>query len=268
MDFDLTKGAVAFFNACDLAKSLTGKTPETGTQCWIFNMDDSGHLNHKCEKCQYYKEFQKPETIRVEKKANLSLVFLPESMTEKGLPDLKKVFDGLINEGAKFVAVDCSSTKQINPQVLGTILRAFKSTREKGGEFFLLNPATPVAELLRSTMLIKIIPLSRSADDVERLIQEKEIEIKTGEAKRKAEEEEKKKKEAETLRCWDFWKGHNTNNATPCAVCHYKMTGATIPCWMIIGEIEGVTFEYINEECLDCRYYQKLNPEADAQKIL
>jgi hypothetical protein len=150
---------------------------------------------------------------------------------------------------------------------LGIMLHSFKMLKEKSGEIFLLNPTDSFTALLRSTMLIKILPFARSAEEAEARIKRKEEEIKTGEARRKEEETQKRKKEAETLRCWDFWKGHHPNNATPCEICHYKVSGSRSPCWNVVGEIEGLTFEYINEECLDCQYYIRLNPEGHVEEI-
>lgn len=267
MENNLTKSAIDFFSACDLAKSLTGKTPEAGTQCWIYNMDDTGHLNRKCEKCPYYSGFQKPETIRLEETPAYCLITLPESLSEKGLPELRKALDTLLQKSVKVILLNCASLQQVTTPALGIILRTFKAQKEKGGEFFLIAPSDPLQMLLRSTMLAKVLPAARSVTDVEELLARKAEEIKSGEARRKEEEKLQRKKEAESLRCWEYWKGQHIKNATPCSICHYKVSGATSPCWMVVGEIEGIRFEYINEDCLDCAYYQKLNPGADVQEI-
>lgn len=268
MENNLTRSAVDFFIACDLAKSLTGKTPESGTQCWIYNMDEAGRLNRKCEKCPYYSEFQKPETIGLEEKPAYALVKLPQTLTEKGLPDLRKILDGLVLKNARVVMLDCDKLEQVSTPALSVILRAFKLLKEKGGEFFLLNPTESFNTLLRSTMLIKVLPMARSAVEVEAMLARKAEEIKSGEAKRKEEEMLNKKKKAESLRCFEFWKGHHIKNATPCSICHYKVSGSISPCWTVSGEIEGITFEYTNEDCLDCSYYLKLNPDGDVQEII
>jgi len=267
MEPKLTKGALDFFNACDLAKSMTGKTPEAGTQCWIFNMDDSGRVHRKCEKCPYMAEFQKTEAIRCEEKPAYALISLPEELTEKRLPEFKKIIDGLLAKNSKVLLLDCAALQQMSTPVLGIILRTFKILKEKQGELYLLNPTDTFTALLRSTMLIKILPFATSPEEVENRLRQRDEEVKSGEARRKEEEKIKLKQEAETLRCWDFWKGHHPKNATPCAICHYKASGSSRPCWVVVGEIEGLTFEYINEDCLDCQYYIKLNPEGDVEEI-
>jgi anti-anti-sigma factor len=268
MEMKLTKGAVDFFNACDLAKSLTGKTPETGTQCWIYNMDEASRVNKKCEKCPYYNEFLKTEPLRLEEKGNYSLITLPAEIDEKRLPELRKLLDTALARSVKTLLLECSSLQQVSTLALGLILRTYKLLKEKSGELYILNPTEIFTSLLRSTMLSKILPTARSAEEVVALLQKKEDEIKSGEAKRKEEELAKRKKEAETLRCFEYWKGQNPANATPCSVCHFKVSGSTRPCWIVVGEIEGITFEYVNEDCLDCKYYIKVNPNADVHEIV
>lgn len=268
MDVKLTKSALDFFGACDLAKSMTGSTPEPGTQCWILLLDDAGRPNKKCEKCPYFLEFQPKSALDVLDNPAYTLITLQGEIGEKQLPELKKLIDTSVAKAKPALLLDGSALTELHHAGLGMLLRAYKAVKDRKNEFFLLSPNEYFTGLLRSTMLIKILPLARSAEEVESYLQKKEESVKSGEAQRKEAEKQKRRQEAETLRCWDFFKGHNPKNATACAVCHYKASSPARPCWIVINEIEGVSFEYINEDCLDCPYYLKLNPDADVQEVL
>jgi len=268
MDATLSKAALEFFGKCDLAKGLTGQTPENGTQCWLFNMDENGRLNAKCAKCPYSAELQTTEAIRFEERPLIAVIVLPQELSEKQIPELKKVIDTLLPKDKKALVFDSRALEQIHTGALGLLLRTYKTLKERKSEFFLIQPGDLFMALLRSTKLSKILPIARSAEEVEEYLNKQDEAVKSGEAKRKEEERLQRAKEQETLRCYDFWKGHNTQNATPCAVCHYKASASKRPCWIIDSQIEGITFEYTNEECLDCNYYQRLNPNSDVQELL
>jgi len=124
-------------------------------------------------------------------------------------------------------------------------------------------------------MLIKILPVASSESAVESQILKKEAEVASGEAAAKEQkrlkqlEEAKKKLEAvKASRCWEFFKGQNPRNVTACSECHYKaMGGNDHPCWIVVGEVEGITFEYVNEDCFECEFYEKHHPDDDVIEL-
>jgi anti-anti-sigma factor len=252
--------------ACDIAKSLTGETPEAGTTCWVYNMDDSGKLHKKCEKCPYLQEMQAPCNVTYADKGGIGLITITGNVSESALSSLKKAADSSI-ASSKALAVDCSGVSGMCSPALGLLLRLHKSRKEKTSPFFIVAPSGSLLELLRATMLIKVMPVVRDMSDFENAMNKLAEDIKTGELRRKEEEAKKKLEEAATLRCWEYFKGQHPKNATPCAVCHYKNSGSNRPCWVVIGNIDGVEFDYIDEDCLDCSYYLKLNPDADVIEI-
>lgn len=257
-----------YFKTCDLAKSITGQTPKIGTQCWIFVEDETGRLNKQCEKCPYFNEIQKEDEIKVEEKEKYAVIYLENIFKNNRVSELKKKLDTELEKGKNVLLLDCSKLVNIPDQGLGVILRTFKTLKEKKGELFLLNPSETLVSMLNSTMLFKILPVISSVSEAEEILRKKEEEIKTGEEKRKAERKRILLHEAHTLRCWDFFKGHNPHNATGCAECHYKASGSKRPCWMVIGNVDGIIFEYLNEECAGCAYFRKFNPRGEIEELL
>jgi anti-anti-sigma factor len=281
----ISSNAKSAFESCELAKSLTGALPEPGTQCWLFVQDDAGRLNKKCGKCPYYLEFQEAETVRVEYAEGEAVVFLKGLFTEKRVSELKAVLEGVMAKAVNTVCLDCSSLGQLPHTGLGVMLQCFKALKAKNRHFFIINPQAPFKAELESTKLIKIFPMAATVEAARQVVRKHEAEMRKREEERRAKEarereearakeararEEKKKQrmeEAKTMRCWIFFKGQNPKNATPCSACHYKASGSDRHCWMVVGEIDGVTFEYIEEECMSCAYYIKFNPKSHVEAL-
>jgi len=266
MEVRLSKTSADYFNACELAKSITSETPNPGTQCWIFVMDDSGALNRQCEKCPYHAELTPESSVKTAENGASVTVTLKGEISEKRAVELKKIMDAQLKTKSS-IFVDCAGLTQIEPVALGILLRTYKLLKEKQGDFFLISPSDAMLAVLQSTLLIKIIPAVRSMDEAAHFIRKKEEAIRTGEARAQEEAKKKRLEEAKTVRCWEFFKGQNPQNATPCDVCHYKATGSAQPCWIIQSEIEGTTFEFVNEDCLVCDYFLKFNPEGDVEIV-
>jgi hypothetical protein len=72
--------------------------------------------------------------------------------------------------------------------------------------------------------------------------------------------------EAETPKerppCHVYWDNHNPRNVTACDECFRKLTPSDVPCWIVDGMIEGVSFQYVNEDCDDCRYFQEFGAKS------
>jgi hypothetical protein len=57
--------------------------------------------------------------------------------------------------------------------------------------------------------------------------------------------------------CWEYWKNQNPRNATNCDECFHRKNAPQRPCWIVEGLVEGVVFHFINETCVDCRYFEE-----------
>ena len=64
--------------------------------------------------------------------------------------------------------------------------------------------------------------------------------------------------------CWVFWKNHNPKNATTCDECFKKIKPTGKPCWIVDGMIEGISFQYVDEDCESCHYFEEF---AGAQEL-
>ncbi len=266
MGINLSTAALQALNSCDIAKSLTGETPEQGTTCWVYNMDDSGKFHKKCEKCPYFNELQAPCKIAMADTANSTIITLSGNVNDAALPELKKTIDKH-TPNDKPIAFDCGAVLSMCSGALGLLLRVFKTRKERQQLFFLISPSGPMLELLRSTMLIKVMPTIRDHSEIETISKKRSEERETGELQRKMADEKKRLEEAAALRCWEYFKGQHPKNATACAVCYYKNSASKRPCWVVVGSVDGIEFDYIDEDCLDCEYFQKLNPDLDVIQI-
>ena len=72
-------------------------------------------------------------------------------------------------------------------------------------------------------------------------------------ARKQAEVEAAKPKERPP--CREYFKNHNPRNATTCDKCFRKINPTNEPCWIVDGIIEGVSFQYVNDECEDCPHF-------------
>jgi hypothetical protein len=79
------------------------------------------------------------------------------------------------------------------------------------------------------------------------------------------------KKEAEAAKiaarkrpsCWEYFNNHNPKNATKCDECYRKATQNTSPCWIVDGHIEGISFQFICEDCLECSYFNEYSSTVE-----
>ncbi|OGJ88773.1 MAG: hypothetical protein A2268_08545 [Candidatus Raymondbacteria bacterium RifOxyA12_full_50_37] len=263
----ISAAARSFLESCALAKAITGESPQLGTKCWMVYQDENGSLRKECAKCPYAAESLKGDSISVDQHDTHTVVSLGETLNDKRILELKKILEGLLAKEIKTIFLDCSSLIAIHSGGLGVVLRAFKEQKEKKRNLFLVNPTPAVTAILESTLLSRVFQSVLSIENTLNVLGRKEEEERSGEAQRKEEERKKQLEEARSIRCWDFFKGHNPANATACAECYYKHANAERPCWLIVGQVEGVEFEYISEDCLSCPYFLKFNPEGTLEAI-
>jgi hypothetical protein len=65
--------------------------------------------------------------------------------------------------------------------------------------------------------------------------------------------------------CWEYWNNRNPRNATTCEECFHRQNPKGRPCWIIDGDVEGVTFQFVNESCADCRYFEEFGKVPQEQ---
>lgn len=266
MALNISPKAKEALNQCDLAKSLTGATPDAGTRCYLFVQDEAGRLNKKCDKCPYYAELTAQlEGVSSRETEYCAVVEAKGMLGESHVPALKSALEGFASKGKAILLLDCSSLFSMPMAGLGHVLRAYKAAKATGKEFYLVNVQPGFNAMLEETRVSRVFSRLSSVEEGDGLHKRREEEKKTGEARAKEEKKQKLIVEAQTVRCWEFFKGHNPKNATGCVECHYKVTGGKRPCWIIVGDIDGVTFESIDEGCTSCAYFLKYNPEGNLE---
>jgi len=265
MSDPLSAPAKEAFEQCELAKSVTGATPETGTRCWLFVQDEQGRLNKKCEKCVYRNALIGEEGVVVRESGQSYIVTLMGALSDAHVASLKSALDQYFTKDKALLLLDCSTLKSVPERALGLIIRTYKTVKEKGRDLFLMNVQPGFRYLLEETRLIRILTLCASIEEAETHLKRREEALRTGEAKAKEEKKQKLIVQAQSVRCWDYFKGRHPKNATTCLECHYKISGAKRPCWIIMGNIDGVTFEYIDEACTSCPFFLEFNPEGNLE---
>lgn len=268
MDINISENARQAFESCDLNKSITGKTPDTGTQCWIFYQDEKGSYNKTCLKCSYFKEFEEKSEIQYNLLENkTSHIILSGFINDKQSTNFKNTLEKAKLDKSQWILVDFSDAQKTSTPILGVLLRFYKSLDKNKVSLFVILKSGDVHTLFEITKLSRILPIVSDIEDANIRIDQHKQAVIQGEIEKKKQQKQKALEQAKTLKCWVFFNGQNPNNATSCEICHFKASGSNKPCWLIKGEIEGVEFEYTNEGCHDCSYYLKFNPDIEVQEL-
>ncbi|MFP4522513.1 MAG: STAS domain-containing protein [Fibrobacterota bacterium] len=166
----------------------------------------------------------------------------------------------VFSSGPSNLIVNLTETENIYTVGLAELVKAYKKCAEADRKMVLVVSSPNIYSLFEAAKLDRIMDIVRTPEKAAEIITGHEKEVAGGElAKRKEREEEVKKKIKQTP-CWEYWNGKNPSNLNSCVDCYYRVSGTERPCWIIQGEIEGVSFEYVSEECLECGFY-KLNNE-------
>lgn len=243
--------------SCYVWNSFRDKPDELeNVKCWVlkdvYHVDNRDQLK-QCLKCKYY--------LMMNAKAELVTDFDPEVAMIRcdGVINYEKTRGinevwAKLKKGNHFkVVLDLTEVENVYSCGLGAIVKMHKECREAGGMLVVVGVQAYVKATLESTKLSRLLfqaPDRASAKQVFDRIKKKEVE--QSEAK-KAEEAKPK----ERVPCWEYFKNHNPRNATTCDECFTKINPTNEPCWIVDGIIEGVSFQYVNEDCEECEYFRE-----------
>jgi anti-anti-sigma factor len=163
---------------------------------------------------------------------------------------ISEVWERLKKSNKFKIVLDLTSVNNIYSCGLGAIVKIHKETQEAGGMLVVVGAQAYVKATLDSTKLSRLLRLVTDHRQARELFDS--VKKKADEERIRAEEAAKPKVR---VPCWQYFKNHNPRNATTCDECFRKINPTNEPCWIVDGVIEGVSFQYVNEDCESCEYF-------------
>ncbi len=230
-------------------------------RCWViknvYHPDQKQQLA-KCRKCAHYIQLN-TNSISSDTSKVAAIIKCSGSLNNDRTRALEKVWDTVKNSGKRFFILDLSEVTNIYSCAMGMIVKIYKEIEKLNGLLILSGANSFVLTLLKSLHFDEILQMEADISDalgaINELVHQEEAE------KRIKEEAEKKEAEAAKIAarkrapCWEYFNDYNPKNATRCDECYRKITQNSSPCWIVDGFIEGISFQFICEDCLDCNYY-------------
>lgn len=224
--------------------------------CWVIKGAFHTEENiQKCRLCSYYQAMNPDSGIASEIGTDAAVITCKGTINSERCAVLEKIWKNLKQNGKFKVVLDFSGAGNIYSCGLGLIVKIHKEAQAGGGSLIVSGARGNVLAILTGTKLIRIV---KFASDKKAAIEYFEQQrIKQEAIEREAAEKLKMQQQKKRIPCWEFWKNHNPRNATKCDECFTKASSSSIPCWIIEGMIEGISFQYVNEECEGCDYFKK-----------
>jgi anti-anti-sigma factor len=231
-------------------------------KCWILKdgcNDENEEQQKKCRRCNYYRLANTDSGIAFASETDYAIVKCEGSLNNERNNALKKVWQTLKSHGKMRVLLDLSRTDTIYSSGLATIVTMQKETKEAGGLLIVLCNDDYIKNLFHVAKVSRIVAIMDTIRDAHDAFQAHK-ELRNKKAAQIVESRERPKPEQpprERPVCHVYWKNRNPHNATSCDECSKKIKPTSQPCWIVDGIIEGVSFQYVNEDCERCRYYEE-----------
>ncbi|MGB7568841.1 MAG: STAS domain-containing protein [Chitinivibrionales bacterium] len=231
-------------------------------KCWILKgvyQEENKQLYKKCQQCKYYLMMNRDSGIVSDYDADLAIITCEGTINNDRAQALGKTWDAIKQHGKSNVLLDLSRVNNIYSSGLGAIITIHKETQTAKGIVIVICPEGYVKNLFQVTKLsrlLKIVKDQREARDAYDVFKQEETKKKAPAAAAQVKPEiAKLKPPKERPQCYVYWKDKNPRNATGCEECTKKIKPSSQPCWIVEGMIEGISFQYVNEDCEDCPYY-------------
>jgi anti-sigma B factor antagonist len=230
-------------------------------KCWILKgayNEENREQYEKCRQCAYYGAMNRESGIVSNADANLAIITGEGSINNDRNSALEKTWQTLKAHAKAYVLLDLSRVNTIYSSGLGTIIKIHKETQAMGGLLIVLCPEGYVKNLLQVTKLSRILKVAGNLNDAHKAIDtHKQLQAKKTVQVHEAKEPPKQQKPKERPPCHVYWKNKNPRNATTCEECFKKIKPSLLPCWVVDGMIEGISFQYVNEDCEPCSYFEE-----------
>jgi anti-anti-sigma factor len=266
-------------------------------KCWVLKgayQEESGEQLKKCKQCAYFIALNRDAGVASEGDTEVAVITCEGAINTERTRALEKVWETLRQQNRVKIILDLSRVNNIYSCGLGAIIKIHKETLAAKGQLVVVvtdGYLTNLFAVTKLSRLLRIVKNNREARDVFDAVRKRELEAqrKAAEAKAAAEaaavkaatatkvaEELKAKTEIKAAaewkaalegaktpqagkrpECWVYWKGHHPKNATTCDECFTKIKPTGQPCWIVDGMIEGISFQYVDQECESCAYFEE-----------
>jgi|GEM_PF-770386 anti-sigma B factor antagonist len=262
-------------------------------KCWVLKgayQEESGRQLALCKQCEYFNALNRQAGVAAGGDADIAVITCEGAINTERTKALEKVWETLRRQNRVKVVLDLSRVNNIYSCGLGAIIKMHKESLAAGGRLVVVISDGYLTNLFTATKLSRLLKIARNnreARDVfdaikkcEMEAQRKAAEAKAAESKAameaEAAEERRRKTEIKAAaemkaalsaagelaagkrpECWVYWKNRHPKNATSCDECFKKQKPTGQPCWIVDGMIEGISFQYIDQDCEACAYFEE-----------
>jgi len=263
---ELTKCSELQRQSCFVWNSYKG-TPEDfdNIKCWILKevySEENKEQYTKCQRCKYYLLMNRDSGIVSDSNADVAVITCEGTINNQRNTALQKTWQTLKNHNKNNVLLDLSRVNNIYSSGLGTIITIHKDAIAAKGLLVIVCSDGYVKNLFSATKLARILTIAgdqREARDAFDAHKRRQAQKSAQSAPAAQQKIPPKQRPA----CFDYWKNKNPRNATTCDECFKKIKPSEQPCWIVDGMIEGISFQYVNEDCETCDYYLEFGSEGD-----
>ncbi|MBD3322509.1 MAG: STAS domain-containing protein [Chitinivibrionales bacterium] len=231
-------------------------------KCWVLKSvhhQENRDLLKKCLKCRYYLMMNRDTGLVSDFDADIAKVSCEGVINNDKTRAILEVWEKLKESKKSKVILDLSSVNNIYSCGLGMLVKVHKEAEEAGGLMVVVGAQGYVLASFESTKLSRLLKLAGDNREAREIFDT---------LKKKKEEAVVRKEPGEKPRqrppCWEYWNNHNPGNATTCDECFKKINPSQEPCWIVEGMIEGVSFQYVNEDCESCDFFLEFGVPADS----
>jgi anti-anti-sigma factor len=259
--YELTKCTQKEREACYVWNTFKDNPQDMDNmKCWILKgvyNEENKEQYKKCRLCNYYLSMNRESGIMSDFDAELAIITCEGTINNERNTAFEKTWQTLKKRNKNKVLLDISRINNIYSSGLGTIITIHKDTQSAKGLLVIVCPEGYVKNLFTVTKLSRILTIvndqreARDAFDAYKLLQSKKVSLDVAPKEPLQKKAEPKQRPA----CFNYWKNKNPRNATACDECIKKIKPSQQPCWIVDGMIEGISFQYVNEDCESCQYY-------------
>jgi anti-anti-sigma factor len=279
--YEVTRCSEKERETCYVWKHFSGHPEDMeDLKCWVIKgtyHDERQDQTKKCRKCGYYTALNQGSGIDARHDADISLVSCAGSINYEKTAAIGQVWEALKKHRKHKVIFDISGVNTIYSCGLSMLVKMHQEAGAADGMFVLVGARDHLLQILHSSMLSKILHLAPEHDSARKLFdalarkKEEAAQQKAALAQKTREEDVRAAEAAKPptppkrfVRCWEYWQNHNPRNATTCSECFHRLNPKAQACWVIEGLVEGVTFHFVNESCLDCAYFAEFGSVPQA----
>jgi anti-anti-sigma factor len=256
--YEVTKCTKEEREACYVWNSFRDNPQDMdNVKCWVLKgayQEESGQQLKKCRQCAYFITMNHETGISSDSDADVAVVTCEGTINAERTKALEKVWDNLKQHNRVKIILDITRVNNIYSCGLGAIIKIHKEAVAAKGMLVVIVTEGYVTNLFAVTKLgriLRVVKSHRDAHDIFESMKKKEVEAKAVETVKPPP------KPKERPACYVYFKNHNPKNATTCDECFKKIKPTGQPCWIVDGMIEGISFQYVDEECESCPYFME-----------